>query len=231
MRFSNEWKSAISRHDVMTLDHRLSAVTRQDYHAGSGSYVVHSLYFEEMDGFPRHIADEALRKTERFRIRYYDDNLDLIKLEKKSESNGTSVLEDCEITREFLSCVLNRDFSNIVKDPWGRTGEDLDPLIQEFYWNLVGRGMTPRMIVDYSRKPYIYPHGDVRVTIDTDFKTSTDVSGFMNPGTFDNIPGDGRCFIKVKWNSYLPEMIRSTISLINRKTTSYYLYEPLKMFV
>jgi len=228
MEFRNEWKSAISKSDVMTLDHRLSAVTRKDAHARRGHYIIHSLYFREAHDLPMNPPDDQPGKTETFRIRYYNNNPDQIKLEKKTEANGMSSLESCEITRDFVSMILHNRFDLIVKDPMGRSGEELDPLIQEFYWNVVGLGMRPKMIMDYCRRPYLYPNGNVRVTIDYNFKSGTNVQDFLNPDCLGTELSDGRYFLKVKWNNYLPEVIRSAVTLFNRKNSIYY-YDPVRI--
>ena len=229
MDFRNEWKTMISRTDVMTIDHRLSAVTIQDFHARAGYYVVHSLYFGDNADLPANISYvTAARNSTIFRIRYYDDNLSYIKLEKKYESNGTSVIESCEVTKDFVYDILNSNFSEIVKDPMGRTGDELDPLIQEFYWNVIGNGMRPSLSVTYFRKPYLYSYGNVRVTIDYNFRLSKDVSGFLDPHSLDDTEGDSRYFLKLKWGNYLPEVIKSAVTLSSRRNTTYYIYDPVR---
>ena len=65
-----------------------------------------------------------------------------------------SGIDSCEISREMVETILRGSFSDIVRDAQGRTGDDLDPLIQEFYWEVIGRGLCPRVVVDYDTKPY-----------------------------------------------------------------------------
>ena len=230
MEFRNEWKTIISRADVMTIDHRLSAVTMQDFHASSGYYVVHCLYFGDIyDNMPEINKAGSGKNSSVFRIRYYDDNLSYIKLEKKYESNGTSVIEDCEVTKEFVEVILNGNFSEIVRDPMGRTGDELDPLIQEFYWNVIGKGMRPAVSVSYYRKPYLYSYGKVRVTIDYNFRSDRDVSGFLDPISYEDTESDNRYYLKVKWGNYLPEVIKSAVTLSNRRNPAYYLYDSVRL--
>ena len=228
MDFRNEWKTMISRADVMTIDHRLSAVTMQDFHASAGYYVVHCLYFGNSDELPMGLNRiKTTKNSVFFRIRYYDDNLSYIKLEKKYESNGTSVIESCEITKEFVEVILNGHFSEIVRDPMGRTGDELDPLIQEFYWQVIGNGMRPALSVSFYRKPYLYSYDNVRVTIDYNFKSSRNVSGFLDPYCLEGVESDGGYFLKVKWGNYLPEVIKSAVTLNSRRNPTY-IYDPVR---
>lgn len=53
------------------------------------------------------------------------------------------------------------------------------PLVRELYGKMRTQLLRPKTIVDYTREPYIYPAGNVRVTLDYDIRTglrSTDVA-------------------------------------------------------
>ena len=98
MQFRHELKHEISLSDMMALRARLSAVCKRDVHAKDGKYFIRSLYFDTP-------ADRALREKndgvcnrEKFRIRYYNGNLGVIRLEKKVKR-----LEmENELLRNFL---------------------------------------------------------------------------------------------------------------------------------
>ena len=42
------------------------------------------------------------------------------------------------------------------------------PLVQELYHKMRVQGLRPRTIVDYTREPFVYAPGNVRVTLDDD---------------------------------------------------------------
>ena len=75
MNFRHEWKFEISKSDMYVLRQRLRAVASPDSHAVNGTYRIRSLYFDNL-------SDRALREKldgvsirEKFRIRYYNEDL------------------------------------------------------------------------------------------------------------------------------------------------------------
>ena len=88
MDLRHEWKHEISCCDRLVLRQRLSAVMQLDPHAIDGKYFIRSLYFDNG-------TDKALREKldgvnirEKFRIRYYNHDISVIHLEKKSKRSG-----------------------------------------------------------------------------------------------------------------------------------------------
>ena len=82
--FRHEWKHMVGYGDLLALRSRLAAVMAQDSHGVNGRYAVRSLYFDNL-------RDKALREKldgvdcrEKFRVRYYNGDLSLLLLEKKS---------------------------------------------------------------------------------------------------------------------------------------------------
>ena len=66
------------------------------------------------------------------------------------------------------------------------------------------------MLVSYVREPYIYAAGNVRVTFDSQIRTSLFQNAFAD-GTLPDIsatdtPGD--IILEVKYDAFLPEIIR-----------------------
>lgn len=200
MEFRHEWKNRITHADVMTLEHRLSAVAGPDIYSANGYYQVHSLIFEES-------------RNEMFRIRYYNADFSLIKLEKITVYDGLTTKESCEVTREFVETILYKSFSDIIRDPMGRSGEDMDPLIQEFYWKVVGNGLKPRILVNYDRKTYEFPQGNGRICIDRNIRSDRNIRRFLHPELMNDLIFDDRVILNIKWDKYLPEAIRSAVVL------------------
>ena len=226
MDFQNEWKHAINRSDLMIVEYRLSLFARPDAHAFDQGNCIHGLYFDD-PSFSTALSDKCGRASlrEKFRIVYYDDDLSLIRLEKKSEMNGMSCRESCEVTREFVEMILNRKFKTIVTDPMGHTGEEVDPLIQEFYWKTVGNGLHPIELMDFERKSYVYSYGDVRITMDHNFRSSRNIREFLNPYHQFEAQVEDQIIIGVKWKNYFPDVVKSSIMLQGRTLGSYPGYE------
>ena len=88
MDFRHEWKHEISVSDLLAIRQRLRAVARTDRHAVNGSYRIRSLYFDNIRDKVLREKLDGVRNREKFRIRYYNEDLTMILLEKKSKADN-----------------------------------------------------------------------------------------------------------------------------------------------
>lgn len=215
MDFRREWKHEISQSDLLTLRSRLRAAARPDAHGKEGTYRIRSLYFDTP-------ADRALRekidgvnRREKFRLRYYDDDLSLIHLEKKSKCGGLCRKESAVVTREEVRALLEGDRS------WMReSGRDL---VWELEQKMTAQLLRPRVIVDYIREAYVYAPGNVRVTLDYDIRTGLRCLDFLDPASL-TVPAGAPVILEVKWDEYLPDLIRCAVQLEGRQAGAFSKY-------
>ena len=92
------------------------------------------------------------------------------------------------------------------------------PLVRELYTKMRGQGLKPRTIVDYTREPYIFGPGNVRVTLDYNLRTGMSCTDFLNPGCVTVPAGDPVVILEVKWDEYLPDIIRPPAGYMDRKS-------------
>ncbi|MCM1173430.1 MAG: polyphosphate polymerase domain-containing protein [Blautia sp.] len=222
MDFRHEWKHEINLSDMIALRQRLRAIARPDPHAVDGKYEVRSLYFDNL-------ADKALREKldgvnirEKFRIRYYNSDVSCIHLEKKYKRGSLGNKMNTPLTEEETSEIVNGRFD------WMR--ERREPLIQELYTKITAQGLRPKTIVDYTREPYLYPPGNVRITIDYHIRTGLFQTDFLNPGCPTVPIKDDPVILEVKWDAWLPDIIRSAVQLENRRCTAFSKYAACRMY-
>ena len=86
MKFRHEWKHEIDFLDIIVLRNRLKAIMSNDIHAQNGKYLVRSLYFDNLQDKALLEKINGVNKREKFRLRYYNDNINHISLEKKVKS-------------------------------------------------------------------------------------------------------------------------------------------------
>ncbi len=205
MNRRHEVKYTITKSDYIVLRRRLGAVMYPDPHARGGSYTVRSLYFDD----PR---DRALRekldgvsRREKFRLRYYGGDTSLIHLERKVKEANLGYKEVTEVTAEEVRRVLAGDVGWMAGD--GRE------LLRQFYLRLRRDLLRPKVIVDYTREPFVFPAGNVRVTLDWDLRSGRDPSEFLDPKSLTLPAGDGLTVLEVKWDEFLPDMIRDMVCI------------------
>lgn len=221
MDFRHEWKHEISYLDMLSLRQRLRAVTQPDAHAVDGRYQIRSLYFDTP-------SDKALReklngvsRREKFRIRYYNGDTAIIHLEKKSKVGGLGNKQSAALSVPEVSAILRGDLDWMINSE--------RPLVQELYSKMSSQLLHPKTIVDYTREPYVYPPGNVRITLDYDIRTGLRSTDFLNPCV--TIPaGDAPIILEVKWDAFLPSIIRDAIQLEGRRTSAFSKYAQCRIY-
>lgn len=222
MNYRHEWKHEINLCDMLVLRRRLSAVMKQDVHAVDGKYLIRSLYFDNS-------SDKALREKidgvnvrEKFRIRYYNNDTALIHLEKKSKINGLCLKESASLSFEQVQAITNGDY--------GLIAESGTPLIQELYSKMMSEGLRPKTIVDYTREPFVFAPGNVRVTLDYNIRTGITSTDFLNADCVTVPTGDTSIILEVKWDEYLPDIIRDAVQIPNCRTGAFSKYAVCRIY-
>ena len=159
-QYRHEWKHEINLADRLALRARLGAVCRADGHAAGGSYRVRSLYFDTPEDKALREKIDGVNRREKFRIRYYNGDASLIRLEKKSRRNGLGTKATAQLSAAEAQNLVDGRLDWMLGS--GR------PLVQELYHKMRVQGLRPRTIVDYTREPFVYAPGNVRVTLDDD---------------------------------------------------------------
>ena len=220
--FRHEWKYEINASDMIAVRQRLRAAARPDPHAVEGKYLIRSLYFDNL-------ADKALlekldgvNQREKFRIRYYNGDASLIHLEKKSKLNGLGSKQSVRISAAEAQAIVNGDLA------W--MSESGRPLVVELYSKMLSQGLRPKTIVDYEREPYIYSPGNVRVTLDYNIRTGLYCTDFLNPNCITVPAGDAPIILEVKWDAFLPEIIRDAVELSNRHAGAFSKYAACRIY-
>lgn len=257
MEFRHEWKHEINRTDLFVLRQRLRAVARPDPHAAGGFYRIRSLYFDNA-------ADKALRekldglsRREKFRIRYYNDDLSVIHLEKKTKLGGLGSKQTADLTAQQTQSIVagiegikGIDGADSISSTDGIDGEgcidgidggDTDSgcgwmaqsenaLIRELHCKMQTQGLRPKTIVEYTREPFVYAPGNVRVTLDYNIRTGLSSTDFLNPECVTIPAGDAPILLEVKWDDFLPDIIRDAVSLPGRRMSAFSKYAQCRIY-
>ena len=222
MDYRHEWKHEINAFDVILLRQRLGAVLTPDPHAENGKYRIRSLYFDTPEDKALREKLDGVNRREKFRIRYYNGDPSLIHLEKKSKENSLGNKQSAELTAEQAQAIVD-----------GHTDwmeESGNGLIRELYFKMRAQRLRPQTIVDYTREPYIYGPGNVRVTIDTDIRTGLFPTDFLNPDCVTVPAGDAVAILEVKWDEYLPDVVRNAVALTGRRAAAFSKYARCRIY-
>lgn len=200
--YRHELKYQISEAEHLALAHRLKTVMRPDPHAGAeGRYTIRSIYFDNYRDAALREKLDGVQLREKLRIRWYNDDLSFITLEKKIKHNDLCMKVSTPLTEAELRGILSGP------DAW--MAEHPAPLVRELYCKMKLKQLKPRVVVSYVREPYVYTAGNVRVTFDSSIRTSLFHGDFLGERLWDisatDMPSDQ--ILEVKYDGFLPEII------------------------
>ncbi len=222
IRYRHEWKHILNKSDLLILRQRLRAVMESDPHAVDGKYHIRSLYFDNIDDKALREKIDGVNMREKFRIRLYNCDPSVIHLEKKSKRNSLGTKYSANLTAEEAQKIVDGNLEWMLSS--GR------PLIQELYCKMLYQGIYPKTIVDYTREPFIFRPGNVRVTLDYDIRTGLNCTDFLNPDAVTIPAGDAPILIEVKWDEFLPSIIRDTVSMPDRRVSAFSKYAQCRVY-
>ncbi|MCR5399702.1 MAG: polyphosphate polymerase domain-containing protein [Lachnospiraceae bacterium] len=216
--YRHELKYAVSRGEYEAMKKRLRLIMRSDPHTGpDGTYLIRSIYFDNADDKALREKEDGVSRREKFRIRYYNDDLSFITLEKKMKIDSLCLKYDAPITEAECRKIISGDTDFMKDHP--------DEVVKELYAKMRYQGLRPKVLVSYLREPYIYAAGNVRVTFDSQIRTSLFDSDYLDVKT--NISATEKpthMLLEVKYDAFLPEIIQKLIRAGNIRQQAFSKY-------
>ena len=105
-------------------------------------------------------------------------------------------------------------------------------LVRELYAKMRYQALRPRVLVSYTREPYIFRAGNVRVTFDSEIRTSLFHREFLTKQVSDisatDTPQD--IILEVKYDAFLPEIIQDLIQVNGIRQQAFSKYGACRRF-
>ena len=248
-QYRHELKYKISYPDYLAMRSRLRPVMKADPHASAeGRYLVRSVYFDNLNDKALREKIDGIAKREKFRIRYYKDDFSYIVLEKKMKIGSLCLKCSAPITEEECRKILSGGRSSVTDG--GRSStidggrgsmrngdlsfmkEHPQELVRELYAKMTCQLLRPRVLVSYTREPFIYPAGNVRVTCDSDIRTSLFHQEFLTKEaagiSATDEPQD--VYLEVKFDAFLPEVVQDLIRVKGIRQHAFSKYSASRRF-
>lgn len=227
-KYRHELKYICSEAEINIIENQIKLIMQKDKNVGdSNNYIVRSLYFDDYMNSCYYDNEDGNNPRYKYRIRLYNGNDSIIYLEKKIKKNEMTRKESCRITKEVVSQILNNDLfsSNGIQEP----------LLNQFLVEMRTRLLKPVVICEYTRYPYVFKLGNVRITFDCDIRASREISEFLNNKT--NLRGKasittrGYQLMEVKYDDFLPDTILHLISNNHLQQTNFSKYYLCRKFI
>lgn len=211
-----ELKHYINHSDLLELRARLPCIMNRDENTdGNGGYRVRSLYFDNYNDKALREKIDGVDEREKFRLRFYNDDTSFIRLEKKSKKNGLCFKQSAEIPSWICQALLDGQYEALK--------ENGDLLHLELYAKIRHELLRPKNIVDYRREAFVFWAGNVRITLDYDIRSSSNPADFLNP-QYVSVPIPVVIVLEVKYDNFLPELIRGVAALSSRQAVAFSKY-------
>jgi hypothetical protein len=227
MIWRHEHKFIIDEVTFQQLYFSLRPVMHADRHAigsepdGFCGYQIRSLYFD--DAGRSGIFDKLVGADPRhkFRIRIYNDNDQVIHLEKKIKSGNLTQKRTCRLSKAQVDGLLSGNPEAILDESLmiartaaSKSRQREGQLLLQFYTDIRTRLLAPVLLVDYERIPLTWPDGNVRVTFDRHLATGIYRQDLWDPdAALLPVLAPGQVVMEVKFDHFLPDFIRSLLQL------------------
>lgn len=216
-KYRNELKYLISEKEMILIRNRLQNIMKIDSHVKGDRYLIRSLYFDDYRDSCLYDVADGVDRRKKYRLRFYNDDTSRISLESKYKRNNMMLKKITRLDQsEAESLVEGRYLRNIDKD---------NELKKEFTYNMMSKGLQPKLIVEYERIPYVYRQGNVRITFDMNICSSADVKNYINGyGMRKSVLPDDLMILEVKYDEFLPSVIYDCIDIGNLQQLSFSKY-------
>lgn len=223
MEYRNELKYVCSEGELIQIKARIKSFCRLDPHVGKeGIYRIRSIYFDDRDDSCFYDNENGANQREKFRIRIYNEETSAIFLECKGKESNMTYKEHSFITKDMCNNILNEKFS--VKN-------EKDKLLAKFYLQYKGKNLRPKVVVTYERMPFIYPIGNVRITLDRNIGGTIKVNNFFEKYLpVRPVMPKGQHILEVKYDKFLPDFLYEIMNLGELRQTAYSKYYYCRKF-
>jgi hypothetical protein len=204
--YRHELKYLINRKDAELLKIRLKGIMDPDSHAGpSGKYTIRSLYFDDFAGTAFYEKLDGVAERTKYRIRYYDYDASLIKLERKEKIGN--------LTRKTAQTLTQADARVLEAGAIRPCPDHPDGLARELRLACMCRGLRPKVLVDYDRTPFVCRDGNTRITLDENLRTLPfDAQLFSSTRAMIPVLEPHQVILEVKFDDYLPGYLRDALA-------------------
>ena len=213
-----EDKYNCSETQLVMLQSRMEAALRPDSNEGGpDGYSIVSLYFDDFQDSCLQDTEDGVNQRNKYRIRIYNDSLDVIKLEVKTKQDNRIRKQSKTISRAEMESLMRGEC--IAEES---SFEDPATL---FNLAIKNGGLRPKVIVAYERKAYVYEPGNVRITFDRNVRASSRVEDFGQRNISYDFLQEYDKVLEVKYDEFIPDFLLQLLEVGNMQQSAYSKYQ------
>ena len=212
--FRHEYKYAISYEEMLRLREKLNDLLTID--RDPNGYMIRSLYFDSINDIDYYEKLDGLINRKKIRIRIYEPNPKIIKLELKSKYDYHQQKESLIITKEEADELIKENYEVLLNHK--------EDVANKFYTILKTNCYKPKVIIEYQRIAYTTRSG-TRITFDFDIKKTNRVESFFNEDIdYYKITNPQNVVLEIKFDRFLEPYISKVLGnyIANKESYSKY---------
>ena len=153
----------------------------------------------------------------KYRLRIYNASDRRISLERKAKLRGMTHKDAALVSRADAEALLHGQI------PFPRP--EHSPILRRMLTDMRLRVLRPKVIVQYSRTPFVLDTGNVRITLDEQLASSRAIDRFFERSLpFRPVLPAGQGLLEVKWDELLPSWVSASLQLEGLQWTSFSKY-------
>lgn len=167
--FRHEYKFVIPYEEMLSLREKFNKLL--DIDRDYDGYMIRSLYFDSIDDIDYYDKLNGEMNRKKIRLRIYDPNGELVKLELKAKYDYHQLKESLIINKNDAKQLIQGNYDILLK-----YNEDV---AKRIYVILMTGYYKPKVIIEYKRIAYM-GKTTTRITFDFEIKSSTNIEDFFN---------------------------------------------------
>lgn len=217
---------AVSRHELKypinfaqyaSLSNTLKNVLLEDKHNGDHGYPIRSLYFDSYENTDFYEKLSGLENRKKIRLRAYSPDSPIVKLEIKIKRNTSQEKKSVIISKEDAKELINLNYD--VLNKYESEAASMIYRIMKFNY------LRPVVLIEYTRKAFIHPMNNIRLTLDNDIRSSeTDFNLFSDKLILTPAEEYFTALLEVKYNTFIFKWLTNLITPYNVNQESYSKY-------
>lgn len=212
-----ELKYPINFLQYTKLSNRLKNVLLEDKHNGTIGYPIRSVYFDTYSDTDFYEKLRGVEYRKKIRLRTYSPDSPTVKLEIKRKVGDSQEKKSLIISKEDAKELINLNYHVLRK---------YQSEIASMLYNIMRfNGLRPVVHVEYRRKAFIHPMNNIRITLDSDIRSSeTDFNMFNELPILVPVEDYYFALLEVKYNAFIFKWITDLIGFHDLTRLSYSKY-------
>ena len=216
--YRKEIKYEISLKKALLIEKRLADLLVRDAYCGDDYYSVQSLYFDSVNNIDFAEKLTGAHDRKKIRIRTYNRNTSLCKLEIKEKHGDRQYKQSFLISPEDVYEILHGNYS-VLKKYFDRT-----KISVKAYSIMELEHYRPVVLIEYDRTAYQFPMYNTRITLDRNIRSSeTNLDIFTCNGSYAPVM-EQKAVLEIKYSGKLMGFISDVLVQFNLTQNAYSKY-------